>query len=69
MRVPELVPLQLHLSLPSDEKGELLNPTGSVRSNPNTESAATLVICLPEVAPHPVYYPALEKVSEVLPGS
>uniref|UniRef100_A0A2R9B627 phosphatidylinositol-4,5-bisphosphate 3-kinase n=1 Tax=Pan paniscus TaxID=9597 RepID=A0A2R9B627_PANPA len=47
-----------------DEKGELLNPTGTVRSNPNTDSAAALLICLPEVAPHPVYYPALEK----LPG-
>ncbi|XP_006145430.1 phosphatidylinositol 4,5-bisphosphate 3-kinase catalytic subunit delta isoform [Tupaia chinensis] len=48
-----------------DEKGELLNPTGTVRSNPNTESAAALVICLPEVAPHPVYYPALEKILEL----
>nr|XP_058160441.1 phosphatidylinositol 4,5-bisphosphate 3-kinase catalytic subunit delta isoform isoform X2 [Dasypus novemcinctus] len=48
-----------------DEKGELLNPTGTVRGNPNTESAATLVVCLPEVAPHPVYYPALEKVLEL----
>ncbi|XP_014639329.1 phosphatidylinositol 4,5-bisphosphate 3-kinase catalytic subunit delta isoform isoform X2 [Diceros bicornis minor] len=48
-----------------DEKGELLNPTGTVRSNPNTESAATLVICLPEVAPHPVYYPALDKILEL----
>lgn len=47
-----------------DEKGELLNPTGTVCSNPNTESAAALVICLPEVAPSPVYYPALDKVSE-----
>lgn len=56
--------LQLHLSLCPDEKGELLNPTGTVRSNPNTESAAALIICLPEVAPHPVYYPALDKVSE-----
>jgi hypothetical protein len=35
-----------------------------VRGNPNTESAAALVIYLPEVAPHPVYFPALEKVSE-----
>lgn len=50
--------------LPPDEKGELLNPTGTVCSNPNTESAAALVICLPEVAPYPVYYPALDKVSE-----
>ncbi|KAK2105885.1 Phosphatidylinositol 4,5-bisphosphate 3-kinase catalytic subunit delta isoform [Saguinus oedipus] len=44
-----------------DEKGELLNPTGTVRSNPNSDSAAALLICLPEVAPYPVYYPPLEK--------
>lgn len=55
---------QLHLSLCLDEKGELLNPAGTVRGNPNTESAAALVIYLPEVAPHPVYFPALEKVGE-----
>ncbi|XP_070260136.1 phosphatidylinositol 4,5-bisphosphate 3-kinase catalytic subunit delta isoform isoform X2 [Myotis yumanensis] len=48
-----------------DEKGELLNPTGTVCSNPNTESAAALVICLPEVAPHPVYYPSLDKILEL----
>ncbi|KAM5150679.1 phosphatidylinositol 4,5-bisphosphate 3-kinase catalytic subunit delta isoform-like isoform 3-T3 [Callospermophilus lateralis] len=48
-----------------DEKGDLLNPMGTVHSNPNTESAVTLVICLPEVAPHPVYYPALEKILEL----
>ncbi|KAF6110699.1 phosphatidylinositol-4,5-bisphosphate 3-kinase catalytic subunit delta [Phyllostomus discolor] len=48
-----------------DEKGELLNPTGTVCSNPNTESAAALIICLPEVAPYPVYYPALDKILEL----
>uniref|UniRef100_UPI0040388D0E phosphatidylinositol 4,5-bisphosphate 3-kinase catalytic subunit delta isoform-like isoform X2 n=1 Tax=Callospermophilus lateralis TaxID=76772 RepID=UPI0040388D0E len=48
-----------------DEKGDLLNPMGTVHSNPNTESAVTLVICLPKVAPHPVYYPALEKILEL----
>ncbi|XP_010811548.1 phosphatidylinositol 4,5-bisphosphate 3-kinase catalytic subunit delta isoform isoform X2 [Bos indicus] len=48
-----------------DEKGELLNPCGTVRSNPNTESAAALVIFLPEVAPHPVYYPFLDKILEL----
>lgn len=48
-----------------DEKGELLNPAGTVRGNPNTESAAALVIYLPEVAPHPVYFPALEKILEL----
>ncbi|XP_077656974.1 phosphatidylinositol 4,5-bisphosphate 3-kinase catalytic subunit delta isoform isoform X7 [Urocitellus parryii] len=48
-----------------DEKGDLLNPMGTVHSNPNTESAVTLVIYLPKVAPLPVYYPALEKILEL----
>uniref|UniRef100_A0A8B9ZY56 Phosphatidylinositol 4,5-bisphosphate 3-kinase catalytic subunit delta isoform n=1 Tax=Anas zonorhyncha TaxID=75864 RepID=A0A8B9ZY56_9AVES len=43
-----------------DEKGELLNPMGTVQCNPNTESAASLVICFPNVASHPVYYPSFE---------
>uniref|UniRef100_A0A674K4C5 Phosphatidylinositol 3-kinase catalytic subunit type 3 n=1 Tax=Terrapene triunguis TaxID=2587831 RepID=A0A674K4C5_9SAUR len=45
-----------------DEKGELLNPMGTVQSNPNTESAAALVICFPSVLLHPVYYPSFEQV-------
>uniref|UniRef100_A0A672US85 Phosphatidylinositol 4,5-bisphosphate 3-kinase catalytic subunit delta isoform n=1 Tax=Strigops habroptila TaxID=2489341 RepID=A0A672US85_STRHB len=45
-----------------DEKGELLNPMGTVQCNPNTESAAALVICFPSVASHPVYYPSFEQV-------
>ncbi|KAM5247759.1 phosphatidylinositol 4,5-bisphosphate 3-kinase catalytic subunit delta isoform 3-T3 [Ctenodactylus gundi] len=56
--------LHMWSSVP-DEKGGLLNPAGTVRCNPNTESAAALVISLPEVAPHPVYYPALEKILEL----
>ncbi|KAM5125878.1 LOW QUALITY PROTEIN: phosphatidylinositol 4,5-bisphosphate 3-kinase catalytic subunit delta isoform-like [Callospermophilus lateralis] len=47
------------------EKEDLLNPMGTMHSNPNTESAVTLVIYLPKVAPHPVYYPALEKILEL----
>uniref|UniRef100_A0A669QZE2 Phosphatidylinositol 4,5-bisphosphate 3-kinase catalytic subunit delta isoform n=1 Tax=Phasianus colchicus TaxID=9054 RepID=A0A669QZE2_PHACC len=43
-----------------DEKGELLNPMGTVQCNPNTESAAALLICFPNVASHPVYYPSFE---------
>uniref|UniRef100_A0A452VI53 phosphatidylinositol-4,5-bisphosphate 3-kinase n=1 Tax=Ursus maritimus TaxID=29073 RepID=A0A452VI53_URSMA len=38
-------------------------PRRKGEANPNTESAAALVICLPEVAPYPVYYPTLDKVS------
>uniref|UniRef100_A0A8C4U0V4 phosphatidylinositol-4,5-bisphosphate 3-kinase n=1 Tax=Falco tinnunculus TaxID=100819 RepID=A0A8C4U0V4_FALTI len=47
-----------------DEKGELLNPMGTVQCNPNTESAAALVICFPSVASHPVYYPSFEQVGD-----
>lgn len=49
----------------SDEKGELLNPMGTVQCNPNTESAASLVICFPSVASHPVYYPSFEQVGDM----
>ncbi|XP_024066392.1 phosphatidylinositol 4,5-bisphosphate 3-kinase catalytic subunit delta isoform [Terrapene carolina triunguis] len=48
-----------------DEKGELLNPMGTVQSNPNTESAAALVICFPSVLLHPVYYPSFEQLLEL----
>uniref|UniRef100_A0A8C6K1F4 Phosphatidylinositol 4,5-bisphosphate 3-kinase catalytic subunit delta isoform n=1 Tax=Melopsittacus undulatus TaxID=13146 RepID=A0A8C6K1F4_MELUD len=48
-----------------DEKGELLNPMGTVQCNPNTESAAALVICFPSVASHPVYYPSFEQLLEL----
>lgn len=48
-----------------DEKGELLNPMGTVQSNPNTESAAALVICFPNVASHPVYYPSFEQLLDL----
>lgn len=51
----------------SDEKGELLNPMGTVQCNPNTESAAALVICFPSVASHPVYYPSFEQVGTWTP--
>uniref|UniRef100_A0A663LSD0 Phosphatidylinositol 4,5-bisphosphate 3-kinase catalytic subunit delta isoform n=1 Tax=Athene cunicularia TaxID=194338 RepID=A0A663LSD0_ATHCN len=49
-----------------DEKGELLNPMGTVQCNPNTESAAALVICFPSVASHPVYYPSFEQTAPSL---
>ncbi|XP_068772181.1 phosphatidylinositol 4,5-bisphosphate 3-kinase catalytic subunit delta isoform isoform X3 [Struthio camelus] len=48
-----------------DEKGELLNPMGTVQCNPNTESAAALVICFPSIASHPVYYPSFEQLLEL----
>lgn len=54
--------MAFHVLCFSDEKGELLNPMGTVQCNPNTESAAALVICFPSVAAHPVYYPSFEQV-------
>ncbi|XP_069039831.1 phosphatidylinositol 4,5-bisphosphate 3-kinase catalytic subunit delta isoform isoform X1 [Lepisosteus oculatus] len=48
-----------------DDKGDLLNPMGTVESNPNTDSTAALIIRFPSVRPHPIYYPSFEKISEL----
>uniref|UniRef100_A0A3Q2X562 phosphatidylinositol-4,5-bisphosphate 3-kinase n=1 Tax=Haplochromis burtoni TaxID=8153 RepID=A0A3Q2X562_HAPBU len=45
-----------------DEKSDLLNPMGTVEKNPNVDSAAELLIHFPNIRPHPLYYPPLEKV-------
>lgn len=44
-----------------------MNPTGTVRTNPNTESAAALVIRFPSVSLYPVYYPTFEQVKKATP--
>uniref|UniRef100_A0A8C9WF21 phosphatidylinositol-4,5-bisphosphate 3-kinase n=1 Tax=Scleropages formosus TaxID=113540 RepID=A0A8C9WF21_SCLFO len=41
---------------------DLLNPMGTVEINPNTDSAAGLLIRFQNVRPHPIYYPSLDKV-------
>lgn len=50
------------LKLVTDDKGDLLNPMGTVQNNPNLDSAAGLVICFPNIRPYPLYYPPLDKV-------
>ncbi|XP_037540167.1 phosphatidylinositol 4,5-bisphosphate 3-kinase catalytic subunit delta isoform isoform X2 [Nematolebias whitei] len=45
-----------------DDKSELLNPMGTVEKNPNVDSAAGLLIRFPNIRPHPLYYPPLDKV-------
>lgn len=35
---------------------------GTVEKNPNLDSAAGLLIRFPNIRPHPLYYPALDKV-------
>uniref|UniRef100_A0A8C5PFU7 Phosphatidylinositol 4,5-bisphosphate 3-kinase catalytic subunit delta isoform n=1 Tax=Leptobrachium leishanense TaxID=445787 RepID=A0A8C5PFU7_9ANUR len=47
-----------------DDKGELLNPMGTVQCNPNTESAATLRVSFPTYD-YPVYFPSIEKILEL----
>lgn len=48
-----------------DEKAELLNPMGTIQCNPNTESAATLVISFFSMSDYPVYYPSIDKILEL----
>uniref|UniRef100_A0A671U1V1 phosphatidylinositol-4,5-bisphosphate 3-kinase n=1 Tax=Sparus aurata TaxID=8175 RepID=A0A671U1V1_SPAAU len=45
-----------------DDKGDLLNPMGTVEKNPNVDSAAGLLIRFSNIRPHPLYYPPLDKV-------
>ncbi|KAJ8259681.1 hypothetical protein GJAV_G00172210 [Gymnothorax javanicus] len=47
-----------------DDKSDLLNPMGTVEINPNTESTAGLLIRFPNIRPHPIYYPPIEKIYE-----
>ncbi|XP_061689826.1 phosphatidylinositol 4,5-bisphosphate 3-kinase catalytic subunit delta isoform isoform X2 [Syngnathoides biaculeatus] len=45
-----------------DDKSDLLNPMGTVEKNPNVDSAAGLLIRFPNILPHPLYYPSLDKI-------
>uniref|UniRef100_A0A3B5QN21 phosphatidylinositol-4,5-bisphosphate 3-kinase n=1 Tax=Xiphophorus maculatus TaxID=8083 RepID=A0A3B5QN21_XIPMA len=47
-----------------DDKSDLLNPMGTVQRNPNVDSAAGLLIRFPNIRPHPLYYPPLDKTIE-----
>lgn len=46
----------------TDDKGDLLNPMGTVEKNPNVDSAAGLLIRFHNIRQHPLYYPPLDKV-------
>lgn len=46
----------------TDDKGDLLNPMGTVEKNPNVDSAAGLLIRFANIRPYPLYYPPLDKV-------
>ncbi|XP_056129734.1 phosphatidylinositol 4,5-bisphosphate 3-kinase catalytic subunit delta isoform isoform X2 [Lampris incognitus] len=48
-----------------DDKSDLLNPMGTVEKNPNVDSTAGLLIRFPNIRPHPLYYPPLNKISDM----
>lgn len=48
-----------------DDKGDLLNPMGTVEKNPNIDSTAGLLIRFHSFRPYPLYYPPLDKLSEI----
>nr|XP_061802411.1 phosphatidylinositol 4,5-bisphosphate 3-kinase catalytic subunit delta isoform-like isoform X2 [Nerophis lumbriciformis] len=50
-----------------DDKSDPLNPMGTVEKNPNVDSAAGLLIRFPNIRPHPLYYPPIDKVVYLLP--
>lgn len=45
-----------------DELEEMLNPMGTVQTNPYTENATALHIKFPENKKQPYYYPPFDKV-------
>lgn len=45
-----------------DELEEMLNPMGTVQTNPYTENATTLQIRFQEYSKCPIYYPPFDKV-------
>ncbi|XP_066508546.1 phosphatidylinositol 4,5-bisphosphate 3-kinase catalytic subunit beta isoform-like isoform X1 [Hoplias malabaricus] len=47
-----------------DELEEMLNPIGTVQTNPYTENATALHICFPEYSVHPVVFPPFDKILE-----
>lgn len=48
-----------------DELEEMLNPMGTVQTNPYTENATALHIKFPENKKQPYYYPPFDKVRKL----
>ncbi|KAJ7990571.1 hypothetical protein DPEC_G00301770 [Dallia pectoralis] len=47
-----------------DELEEMLNPIGTIQTNPYTENATALHIQFPEYSPHPIVFPPFDKILE-----
>lgn len=51
----------------TDELEEMLNPIGTIQTNPYTENATALHIHFPEYSSHPIVFPLFDKVRAPLP--
>jgi hypothetical protein len=60
LNYPNKNPDSLHVL---DELEEMLNPMGTVQTNPYAENATALHITFPENKKQPCYYPPFDKVS------
>uniref|UniRef100_M3ZWR1 Phosphatidylinositol 4,5-bisphosphate 3-kinase catalytic subunit beta isoform n=1 Tax=Xiphophorus maculatus TaxID=8083 RepID=M3ZWR1_XIPMA len=47
-----------------DELEEMLNPIGTIQTNPYTENATALHIHFPEYSPYPIVFPPFDKILE-----
>lgn len=54
--------LSVFVCLTPDELEEMLNPIGTVQTNPYTENATALHISFPEYSSHPIIFPPFDKV-------
>lgn len=52
----------LSVCLTPDELEEMLNPIGTIQTNPYTENATALHISFPEYSSHPIIFPLFDKV-------
>lgn len=48
----------------TDELEEMLNPIGTIQTNPYTENATALHIHFPEYSPHSIIFPPFDKVRQ-----
>lgn len=57
--------LAVFVCLTPDELEEMLNPIGTVQTNPYTENATALHVSFPEFSSHPIVFPPFDKVTVV----
>ena len=53
------------MCLAPDELEEMLNPIGTIQTNPYTENATALHIHFPEYSSHSIVFPPFDKVRQL----